>query len=52
MDDALRSAGHVGVSEVLRDALTCCSVPLPAAHGVGATRRGITGVDIFYFGGR
>ena len=48
VDDTLRSAGYVRVSEVLRDTLTGRSVSLFAADCVGPTGRGVTGVDIFH----
>ena len=50
VDDTLRPAGNMGVSEVLWDTLTGGSISLFAAHSVGPTGRGVTGVDIFYFG--
>ena len=51
VDNTLRSAGDMGVSEVLWDTLTGCSISLSAAHCVGPTGRGVTGVDIFNLGG-
>ena len=47
VDNTLRSAGNMGVSEVLWDTLAGCSISLSAAHCVGPTGRGVTGVDIF-----
>ena len=51
VDHTLWPTGDVGVSEVLRDALTSSSISLSVADSVGAAGRGVTGVNILHLGG-
>ncbi len=55
VDEALGPAGHVGVAEVLGDALAGGGPVYAApgvAHGVGAARSGVAGVYFFHHGSR
>jgi hypothetical protein len=47
VDETLGAAAHVGVADVLRDALAGAGATALQALCVGATRRGVAGVDNF-----